>query len=392
MDFSLNAEQRRWQGIAREFAQSQIAPISLERDRIADPRATFDWEVIRKGSRLGLRTLAVPRAWGGHGADHVTQALVMAELAKCDSSVSKTFSQCWKQSYNLAGPACTDDQRERFLRPFVEDDGYLLGSGTTEPNAGSDNRMPPPEDPRAGVQLKAERHGDKWLLNGEKCFIANGSVASLFFVRTRTNPEVSIREGTTVFLVPRDTPGFRTGKVFNKSGWRFYQNAELIFENAEVPHANLVGEVNGAARARTGDGSQYSDFELAANAMGVCDAAVEMGIAHARAVTRGGMRLTDQQVAQLRLSEMQMLAETLRSYVMRVAWERDQGAGHNINNTLLMNYSTDAIQRVTRLNLELHEQSDGRIDARAEKLCRDAFIWTHLAGSVVHRMKVARDH
>src|SRR3990172_3557339 len=239
MDFTLSEEQRAWQMKARKFAQEEIRPVSLQRDQIADPSKTFDWELIKKGSKLGFRTAAVPKEWGGYGIDFVTQALVMAELAKGDSAISKAFSQCWKWSH-LISAACTDEQKERFLKPFLADDTFVLGKGITEPNGGSDNRLPPDDDPKAGVKLRAERHGDEWILNGEKCFIANGSVGKLFFVNARTNPDVSIRQGATVFLVPRDTPGFRVGKVFNKSGWRFYQNAELIFENARVPHANVV--------------------------------------------------------------------------------------------------------------------------------------------------------
>src|SRR5215216_438075 len=254
MDFALNEEQRAWQLKARKFAEEEIRPISLQRDAIADPRETFDWEIIKKGSKLGFRTAAVPREWGGHGTDFVTQALVMAELARADSAIAKTFSQCWKWSHLIAA-ACTDDQKRRFLTPFLEDDTFLLGKGITEPSGGSDNRMPPEDDPKAGLKLRAERHGDEWILNGEKAFIANGAVGKLFFIDARTNPHVSLRQGVTMFLVPRDTPGFRIGKVFNKSGWRFYQNAELIFENARVPHANVVGGVNGADRKSGGDTS-----------------------------------------------------------------------------------------------------------------------------------------
>src|SRR5499426_612731 len=237
MDFALNDEQRDWQMKARKFAAEEIRPISLQRDKINDPRETFDWEIIKKGSKLGFRTMAVPKQWGGYGTDFVTQALVMAELAKADSAISKTFSQCWKWSHLIAA-TCTDEQKGRFLKPFLEDDTYLLGKGISEPSAGSDNRLPPGDDPKAGLKLRAERHGDEWILNGEKCFIANASVGKLFFIDARTNPNVPLREGTTMFLVPRDTPGFRIGKVFNKNGWRFYQNGEMIFENARVPHAN----------------------------------------------------------------------------------------------------------------------------------------------------------
>ena len=188
MDFSLSDEQRAWQMTARKFAEEEIRPISLERDAIADPRETFDWEIIKKGSKLGFRTMAVPKEWGGHGTDFVTQALVMAELAKADSAISKTFSQYWKWSHLIAA-SCTDEQKERFLKPFLADDTFLLGKGITEPSAGSDNRLPPADDSKAGLKLKAERHGDEWILNGEKCFIANASVGKLFFIDARTNPE-----------------------------------------------------------------------------------------------------------------------------------------------------------------------------------------------------------
>ena len=93
MDFSLNEEQRHWQSEARRFSDEEVRPMSLARDQIADPKATFDWDIIKKGSKLGFRTLAVPKEWGGHEADFVTQTLVMIELARGDSSVSKTFSQ-----------------------------------------------------------------------------------------------------------------------------------------------------------------------------------------------------------------------------------------------------------------------------------------------------------
>jgi alkylation response protein AidB-like acyl-CoA dehydrogenase len=391
MDFTLSNEQRAWQMTARKFAEEEVRPISLARDAIADARETFDWDIIKKGSKLGLRTLAVPKEWGGHGTDFVTQALVMSELARADSAISKTFSQCWKWSHLIAA-TCTDEQKRRFLTPFLEDDTFLLGKGITEPGAGSDNRLPP-DDPKAGLKLRAQRNGDEWILNGEKCFIANGSVGKLFFIDARTDPHVPLRQGTTMFLVPRDTPGFRIGKVFNKSGWRFYQNAEMIFENARVPHANVVGPVNGSdlKTAQAGDrtgGDLFGDLELAANALGVCDDACGMSITLARTQQQGGRLLFDQQLVQLKLNRMYCLTEALRSYVMRIAWEHDHKVS-SANAGLCMNFSTDVIQEVTEINLELHAGA-GVPDARADKLVRDAMIWSHLAGDTVQRMKPTR--
>jgi acyl-CoA dehydrogenase len=177
MDFSLSNEQRSWQMAARKFAQDEIKPISVDLDEAPDAHGTFNWEIIEKGSKLGFRTLAVPKEFGGEGTDYVTQALVMAELARGDSAISKTFSQNWKWSH-LISQACNPEQKERFLRPFVADHRFLLGKGITEPTAGSDNRMPPPDAPKAGLKLRAERDGDHWILNGEKCFIANAPVGA----------------------------------------------------------------------------------------------------------------------------------------------------------------------------------------------------------------------
>src|SRR6266446_8081876 len=380
MDFSLNDEQREWQMKARKFAREEIRPISLERDAVEDPRQAFDWDIIRKGSKLGFRTMAVPREWGGHGTDFVTQALVMTELARADSAISKTFSQCWKWSHLIAA-SCSDDQKRRFLKPFLADDTFVLGKGISEHSAGSDNRLPPPDDPKAGLKLRAERRGDEWILNGEKAFIANANIGKLFFIDARTDPNAPLKQGITMFLVPRDTPGFRIGKVFNKSGWRFYQNGEMIFENARVPHANVVGEVDTSdmkarqAGDRTG-GDIFGDLELAANALGVCTDACEMALAHARTARQGGKPLFEQQTIQLKLNRMHTLTEALRALVMRVAWEHDQKM-HSANAGLAMNFSTDVIQEVTELNMDIHGAEGCLMNPRVDKLVRDSFIWSH---------------
>jgi acyl-CoA dehydrogenase len=394
MDFALSNEQRSWQMTARKFAEEEIRPISLARDAIPTAHETFDWEIIKKGSKLGFRTLAVSKEWGGHGADFVTQALVMAELAKADSAISKTFSQNWKWSH-LISATCTQEQKERFLKPFVADDTFLLGKGISEPSAGSDNRLPPADDAKAGLKLRAQREGDEWILNGEKCFIANAPVGKLFFVDARTDPTVPLKQGTTMFLVPRDTPGFRIGKVFNKSGWRFYQNGEMIFENARVPHSNVVGEVNGAVRKTGGRGDDttggdiFGDLELCANALGICDDACETAMRHAKTERQGGRILFEQQNVQLQIARMYALTEALRSLVMRVAWEHDMKI-HSCNAGLAMNFSTDVVQEVTELYMEVRGAKRCHINPHTDKLVRDSIIWSHLAGDSVQRMKVAR--
>ena len=397
MDMTLTEQQQSWQLKARQFAADVLRPRSLARDRISNPRETFEWEVIREGSRLGFRTAAVEKALGGYELDLITQALIIIELAKGDSAMAKTFSQCWKWTHLLQG-GCTPAQKQRFLKPFVEDETFLLGQAGTEPNSGSDHRLPPEEDPRAGWRLRAEpvdaSEGADWVLNGEKCFIANGSVARLFLIGTRTNPNVPQKEGGTMFAVPVGTPGMRIGKVFNKSGWRFYQNAELIFENCRVPHANVIGEVNAGHGVRNGPARLFGDFELGANALGICDAAVEMATAFITTHWSGNRYFKDNQTVQLQLSEMHMLTEALRSFVLRVAAEGQAKSSNAANNAILLqNFATDALQRVTALNLDIHASAGvTMMHAGADKLERDAVIWTHLAGDSVQRMKAVRKH
>jgi alkylation response protein AidB-like acyl-CoA dehydrogenase len=393
MDFTLSKEQRSWQMAARKFADEEVRPLSLARDAIPIAADTWDWDIIKKGSRLGFRTLAVPKEWGGHGADFVSQALVMAEIARADSAISKAFSQNWKWSH-LISASCTEEQKRRFLPDFIADDTFVLGKGITEPGAGSDNRLPP-EDPKTGLKLKAERHGDEWILNGEKAFIANAPIGKLFFIDARTDASVPLKQGTTMFLVPRDTPGFRIGKVFNKCGWRFYQNGEMIFDNARVPHSNVVGEVNGAVRKSGGVGGDttggdlFGDLELAANALGICDDACESALRHAKTARQGGQPLFVQQTVQLQINRMYMLTEALRSFVLRVAWEHDTKI-HSPNAGLAMNLSTDVVQEVADLYMEVRGLEGCHMDPHADKLVRDSIIWTHLAGDSVQRMKVAR--
>ncbi len=391
MDHLLTDTQRAWQLKAREFAETEIRPLSLARDQIAAPAETIDWEIIKKGSRLGIRTAAVPTEYGGHGIDFTTQALMIAEMAKADSAIAKSFSQSWKWSHLIVDNG-NDEQKKRFFDAFVNDDTFVLGGGITEPNAGSDNRLPPADDPKSGLQLRATLDGDTWMLNGSKCYIANANIGKLIFAFTRTDPGMPVQEGTTIFAVPRGTPGLKVGKVFNKHGWRFYQNAELFFENVRVPDSNRLGALNGAHKKHDGKNSKFGDLEYAANALGICDAAIEMATAHGRTHRQAGKRLNEHQLFQLKLSEMHMQTEALRSFVMRIAAESDCTANiSRKHNMLLMNFSTDSMQRVCYLNLAIHRSAaKGEISARAEKLVRDAIIWTHIAGDSVQRMKAVK--
>ncbi len=390
MHQELNDEHRALQEMARDFAEKEIIPVAAERDRIQDPAETFSPELIKKGSVLGLRTLAVPEEFGGPGVDLMGQVLVILELARGDGGVAKTFSQCWKWTPMICRLA-TDEQRERFLPQFLEDDLYLLGMGGSEPGAGSDNRMPPPEDPTAGWKTAAVKDGNEYVINGMKHFIANGGVAKLYIIRTRTNPKVPISEGTTMFFVPADTPGFTIGRRHDKIGWRFYQNAELIFQDCRVPQENLLGELNKGKHDSSERFVSFNDVELAANVIGISQAAFEHALDHARNRVQGGKPIIGHQSIALKLSDMYMRLEAAKSYLFKVV-ESDQEEGAEFESSskqLMKVFATECALQITRLAVEIFGGSGVMRDAPVEKLLRDANVFPHLAADSIMNLKAA---
>ena len=138
------------------------------------------------------------------------------------------------------------------------------------------------------------------MLNGSKCYIANANIGKLIFAFARTDPNAPVHDGTSIFAVQPGTPGLKVGKVFNKHGWRFYQNAELFFENVRVADSNRLGAINGAHKKHGGKNSKFGDMEYAANALGICEAAVEMATLHGRTHRQSGKRLNEHQLFQLK--------------------------------------------------------------------------------------------
>ena len=248
MDFSLNEEQRGWQLKAREFAREELRPASLAHDQIEGGFGPWDWEIMRKGSRLGFRTLAVPEEWGGPGADFVTQGLVMAELASGDSAMSKAFSQNWKWSHQIA-EFCTRDQKERFLKPFLADDTFVMGSGSTEPNAVYDNATRR-DDPRPATGCGGAR-GRRWILHGEKASSPTSASASVLREQ-RTNPT---RLFTTAPRFPGPAArGFSHSNIFNKRAGASTDRARVA--DARVPHSNVWSSPRRHESARRFRGSR----------------------------------------------------------------------------------------------------------------------------------------
>ena len=389
VDFTLTEEQRALQELARDFARRAILPAAAERDRMTDPAARFPWDVLESASRHGLRTLRVPRDLGGAGADTVTLCVVGEELAAGDLGVAVTLDQTWKIShliYHLAKPA----PRERLLRDFVTDHRFHLAIAMTEPGSGSD-RYAYFTAPDSQLKTAARRANGGWVLNGVKHFISNGGIARLYVVYANTDPDKGLWHGSTMFLVPAGTPGFRIGRIHEKVGQRLAQNAELIFEDCWLPEEQVLGEVHRAFEAR-GAFTRGSHVEAGATVLGVGRAAYEAALEWANARVQGGRRIIEHQAVGMMLADMAMQIEAARALIWKAAWAADHQEPYDAKLASMAKvFASEVAHRVTVQAAELFGGMGIMAEAPVEKYVRDAFTFLHSDGTnKIHRVRMGR--
>ena len=380
MDFSLTETQLSLQRLAHEFAEKEIRPVARERERIRDPKERFPWEILEKGSRLGLRTLSLPEERGGAGATILDLCVVGEELAWGDLGVAVTFDQTWKISHFL-DRMWNEEQRGRFLQAFLEDHRFHLAVGMTEPDAGSENFIPADRADH-GVRLRAVRDGDGWVLNGMKHFISNGGIAKLYVLVTRTDPKVAALKGMTYFMVAPGTKGFTIGEVHDKMGQRLSQNAELIFENCSVPDRDRITEVGGGARARAGSFSRGSVIESAATALGPARAAYEDAVEYAKNRVQGGKPIIQHQAIGFALADCYIEYVSARQTLHYAAWMamKDEGYDPKLG-YMAKAYASEACFRIAKRALEVWGGMGYMTEAPMEKYLRDVTSFLHSAGT-----------
>jgi len=324
LPFELTEEQLAIRALAKDFAEKEIRPIAVELDRITEPAVpeAFPWELVEKGSRLGLRTLPMPVEYEGAGADVLTQLLVMDQLARGDVSCAKIFSQVWKVIDILAGGG-TQDQKDRFLPQIRDDDTFLTSLAFTEPDSGSDTVLPY-EGADGGMKCTAERTGDGYLLNGTKLYISLGPQSKLVLVGGRTDKTVGSNKGVSIFIVPKDTPGLSVGGIYDKVCNHCYPSSELNFDNVYVPRENLFGGVEGwqhYARASRGVGN----LELSVLSVAGARAAFEAALSFARERVQGGKKIIQHQAVAIRLADIYIQIQACASMMWRAALTVNEG-------------------------------------------------------------------
>jgi alkylation response protein AidB-like acyl-CoA dehydrogenase len=375
MRFELTEEQQMIQAMAREFAESEIGPIADAIDR----EGRFPHETVKRMGELGLMGIAIPEKWGGSGADTVSYVVALAEIARRCASHAVVMSVNNSLYCDPVHRFGTDEQKERFLRPFAS--GQRIGCfALTEPQAGSD---------ATNQHTLAVRDGDHYVLNGRKVFVTNGREASTALVFCQTDRSRGHR-GISAFLVERGTPGFHVPRTEDKLGLRASDTAEFVFEDCRVPAAHRLGEEGMGFRiAMTAlDGGRIG---IAAQALGVAQGAYERALAYARERKSFGVPIGQHQMVQWILADMATAIEGARLLTLRAAALKDAGRPYGAAAAMAKLFASETAMRVATDAVQVHGGYGYIREYQVERAFRDAKITQIYEGtSQIQKLVIAR--
>ncbi|MBC7249735.1 MAG: acyl-CoA dehydrogenase [Anaerolineae bacterium] len=375
MDFELTEEQQMIRKMAHDFAEKEIAPIAQE----TDAEGKFPWEIIRKMAALGFLGLPFPEEYGGAGADNVSLALVMEEIARVCGSTAITLdahtSLCCEPIY-LFG---TEAQKQEYLPKLCS--GEWIGAfGLTEPGAGSD---------AGATKTRAVREGDQWVINGQKCFITNGSIADVVIITAVTDPGRGTR-GISSFIIEKGTPGFRPGRDEEKMGLKGSITSELFFEDCRIPAENLLGRENEGFKQFlvTLDGGRIA---IAAMALGLAQGAFERALAYSKERVQFGQPICNFQAIQWMLADMATELDAARLLVYRAAWLKDRGLPFTKEAAMAKLFTSEMAERVCYKAIQIHGGYGYTKEYEVERMYRDQRLCAIGEGtSEIQRLVIAR--
>ena len=374
--FGLTSEQEQLRKEVRGFAEKEIAPHVMEWDE----KSEFPHGIVKKLGEMGLLGVIFPEALGGAGMGYVEYVLAIEELSRVDGSVGIIVAAHNSLCTNHIMLAGNDEQRKRWIPKLAS--GEWLGSwGLTEPGSGSD---------AGGARTTAVKRGDKWVLNGSKTFITNGTYANCAVVMAVTDREKGTRGGMSAFVVEKGTKGFRPGKKENKLGLRASDTAELIFEECEVPAENLVGkEGDGFKDAmRVLDGGRIS---IAALSLGMARGALDAAISYAQQRRQFGKAISEFQGIQFKFADMATELDAAWLLTMRAAKMKDEGKKVTMESAMAKLYASEAACRICDEGVQIHGGYGFIKDYPAEKFYRDVRLCPIGEGtSEIQRMVIAR--
>ncbi len=377
MDFQPDDVQQAIQAAARAVARERIAPGARERDRTGH----FPAEEIRELGRLGLLGTTIPEALGGTGAGTVAYALAMMELAAADCSVAVTASVTNMVNETIARWG-TEEQKARCC-PRLSSGEWLAGAfGLSEPHAGSDP---------AAMRTRAERRGDRWVLNGEKQWITSGDVAGVIVVWARTDDAGGAGKGISAFLVERGTPGLSAGRHEAKMGQRSSSTVPLVLEDCAVPGGAMLGRPGDGMRIALAalDGGRIG---IGAQAVGVMDAALEASVRYARERQAFGRPIARHQAIAFQLADVAVARDAARLLVLRAAMLKEAGRPFSREAAMAKLFASEAAQRAVATGVQVHGGYGYTEEFVVERLYRDARVQTIYEGtSEIQRLVISRD-
>lgn len=360
MDFRLSEEQKALKESIRHFAEKEIRPLVKE----ADAKGEWPEGLTRKLGDMGLLGIIIPAKYNGAGYSNIDYVLILEELSKVDPSVGLVVaahnSLCCNHLYLFGSEA----QRQKYLPRLVS--GETLGAwALTEAGAGSD---------AAAIKTRAVKKGDRWILNGSKMFITNGSLAQIAVVMAVTDPEKG-RNGISAFILEKGMKGFRPGKKEDKLGIRSADTSELIFEDVEVPAENLLGQEGAGYRAAMSvlDGGRVS---IAAFSLGIAAGALEASLAYARQRVQFDQPIINFQAIQWMLADGFTELEAARLLTLRAAYLEDQGQKVPKESAMAKLYASELAVRAASTAVQIFGGYGFTKDYPVEKFYRDAKLAT----------------
>lgn len=375
MNFDLTSEQAMIKRTIREFAEEEVAPGAIERDKTKQ----FPTDIFKKLGELGMLGLPFPEEYGGAGADTVSFAIVTEELSRGCASTGITYSahiSLGGAPINLFG---TEEQKQKYLAPICT--GESLGAfGLTEPNAGSD---------AGGTQTTAKEENGDYVISGSKCFITNASYAKHLAMTAITGGNNGMKEISAI-IVPTDAPGFTVIDNYEKMGLNASNTTELVMENVRVPVENLLGKKGEGFKQFliTLDGGRIG---IGAMAVGVAQAAYEKALQYAQERNQFGKSLSKFQAIQFKLADMAMKIELARNMVYKAAWLKDQGRPFSKEASMCKLYASEIAMEVADQAVQIHGGYGYMREYEVERYMRDAKLLEIGEGtSEVQRMVIAR--
>jgi acyl-CoA dehydrogenase len=374
VDFTLTAEQDSIRDMAHDFAEKEIRPIAWEYDR----DATWPQEIIRKAWEVGLMNSQVPAEYGGAGASHLDGCLIGEELAWGCAAIATTLGA----NGLAAAPVMlggSEEIKKKYFGTLVEQP-KLASFCLTEPDAGSDV---------SAMRTAAVKRGDKYVINGSKCFITNGGYADWYTVYAKTDKDAGHR-GISAFLVPRDET-VSVDKHEDKMGLRASNTATVSFNETEVPVANLLGDENHGFKLammtldRTRPG-------VASMATGIARAAFELASGYAKERVQFGVPIAMHQAIQFMIADMATKIEAARLLVWESAVLLDKGKRNTLVSSHAKRFAADSAMEITLDAVQVYGGYGFIKDYPVEKLMRDAKIMQLYEGtSQIQRLVIARE-